>query len=74
VHFTGDALVTDDSILGRTGPRIVCGAFAYNTGPRWIRAPPWRRSMPGSCSPGHGSSYLAGIEIAFDEARRAGTA
>jgi glyoxylase-like metal-dependent hydrolase (beta-lactamase superfamily II) len=74
VLFTGDALVIDDSILGRTGPRIVCGAFTHDTATAMSALAALAPLDAGIVLPGHGSPYLEGIAVAVAEARRVGVA
>jgi glyoxylase-like metal-dependent hydrolase (beta-lactamase superfamily II) len=71
VIFTGDALVTRDDIVGRSGPRIVAAAFTQDTAQA-------RRSLSNLARldvplvlPGHGEAFAGGIADAVSQAMRA---
>lgn len=68
--LTGDALVTRDSLAGRTGPSIVCAAFTHNTDQALASLRSLARLDAGLVLPGHGDPYEHGVGQA---ARLAGT-
>jgi glyoxylase-like metal-dependent hydrolase (beta-lactamase superfamily II) len=71
--FTGDALVTRDSLAGRTGPTIVCAAFTHDTTRALASLESLAPLDAGLVLPGHGDPYEHGISQAVQLARHAGT-
>jgi glyoxylase-like metal-dependent hydrolase (beta-lactamase superfamily II) len=71
--FTGDALVTRDSLAGRNGPTIVCAAFTHDTAQALTSLSSLAALDAGLVLPGHGDPYEDGISQATRQARQAGT-
>jgi glyoxylase-like metal-dependent hydrolase (beta-lactamase superfamily II) len=72
VIFTGDALVTRDDIVGRTGPRIVAAAFTQDTAQALASLNALSTLTAPLVLPGHGDPFTAGIAAAVDLAVSAG--
>jgi glyoxylase-like metal-dependent hydrolase (beta-lactamase superfamily II) len=70
--LTGDALVTRDSLAGRTGPTIVCAAFTHDTTQAMASLDSLAPLDAGLVLPGHGDPYEHGISQAVRQARHAG--
>jgi glyoxylase-like metal-dependent hydrolase (beta-lactamase superfamily II) len=74
VVLTGDALVTSDGIVGRTGPSVVNAGFTHDT----AQAPDSLEALAGLDSevvlPGHGEPFTGGVSEAVRLARLAGAA
>ncbi|MER8184511.1 MBL fold metallo-hydrolase [Kitasatospora sp. NPDC094015] len=72
VAFTGDALVTADTVGGRSGPCLICRAFTQDSS----LAQDSLRVLAGldadTVLPGHGEPWTAGIAEAADLALAAG--
>lgn len=70
VVFTGDALVTEDGLTGRTGPTLVCRGFTHDSATA-LRSLDTLASLPaGLALPGHGEPMRDGLAAAVDTARR----
>jgi glyoxylase-like metal-dependent hydrolase (beta-lactamase superfamily II) len=70
--FTGDALVTRDDIIGRSGPRIVARAFTQNGAQALASIGKLVSTDAALVLPGHGDPYTGGIAKAVREATAAG--
>ena len=70
--LTGDALVTRDSLAGRTGPTIVCAAFTHDTAQALSALESLVPLDAALVLPGHGDPYEHGISKAVRQARQAG--
>ncbi len=74
VVLTGDALITNDGIAGRTGPSIVNAAFTHVT----AQALDSLEALAGLDAevvlPGHGEPFTGGVSEAVHLARLAGAA
>ncbi|MEV4512842.1 MBL fold metallo-hydrolase [Dactylosporangium sp. NPDC049525] len=74
VLCTGDALVTDDSIIGRRGPRIVCRAFTADSAAA-LRSLDALAGLDATLVlPGHGAPFDGAPADAVAAARAAGAA
>jgi glyoxylase-like metal-dependent hydrolase (beta-lactamase superfamily II) len=74
VLCTGDALVTDDSILGRRGPRIVCRAFTADSAAA-LRSLDALAGLDATLVlPGHGAPFAGSPAAAVAAAHAAGAA
>jgi glyoxylase-like metal-dependent hydrolase (beta-lactamase superfamily II) len=72
VIFTGDALVTRDDLVGRSGPRMVARAFTQS-GTQALASIESLASLPADLLlPGHGDPYPGGIAAAARAAVAAG--
>lgn len=72
VVLTGDALVTHDGIVGRTGPRIVSAAFTHDSA-RALRSLDALADLDADLVlPGHGTPFTGGIDAAVRSARQEG--
>jgi glyoxylase-like metal-dependent hydrolase (beta-lactamase superfamily II) len=71
--LTGDALVTKDSLAGRTGPSIVCAAFTHDTAQALASLASLAPLDAALVLPGHGDPYEYGISQAVRRAWHAGT-
>jgi glyoxylase-like metal-dependent hydrolase (beta-lactamase superfamily II) len=71
--FSGDALVTVDTAIGRVGPRVLCDAFTLDT-PRALHSLE-RLAVTNAqvVLPGHGEPWIQGAAEAVRRARLAGT-
>lgn len=72
IVLTGDALVTDDSIVGRSGPRIVSAAFTHDTATALASLDVLAGLDADLLLPGHGTPFEGGITAAVQAARQAG--
>lgn len=74
VLCTGDALVTDDSVIGRQGPRIVCRAFTADSAAA-LRSLDALAGLDATVVlPGHGAPFAGSPAAAVAAARTAGVA
>jgi glyoxylase-like metal-dependent hydrolase (beta-lactamase superfamily II) len=69
--LTGDALVTEDAIVGRTGPSIVSAAFSRNTAQAAASLDALAVIDADLLLPGHGLPLRGAIRDAVDQAREA---
>lgn len=70
VVFTGDALVTEDGLTGRTGPTLVCSGFTHDRATA-LRSLDDLAAVPATLAlPGHGQPMRGGLAAAVDTARR----
>ncbi|GAB3826964.1 MBL fold metallo-hydrolase [Dactylosporangium cerinum] len=74
VLCTGDALVTDDSIIGRRGPRIVCRAFTADSAAALRSLDALAGLDARLVLPGHGAPFAGSPAAAVAAAHAAGTA
>jgi glyoxylase-like metal-dependent hydrolase (beta-lactamase superfamily II) len=74
VLFTGDALVTADTAIGKVGPRVLCGAFTLDTQQALLSLHRLAASNSRLILPGHGEPWAEGAAEAVRMARQAGTA
>jgi glyoxylase-like metal-dependent hydrolase (beta-lactamase superfamily II) len=74
VLFTGDALVTVDTAIGRVGPRVLCGAFTEDSGKALLSLDRLAVTDIPLVLPGHGEPWTEGSAEAVRLARLAGTA
>jgi glyoxylase-like metal-dependent hydrolase (beta-lactamase superfamily II) len=72
VICTGDALVTQDSITGRTGPRLVARAFTQDSAAALSSLAALADNDMPVMLPGHGLPYHGGLPGAVALARQAG--
>lgn len=70
--FTGDALVTLDSVVGRVGPRLICRAFNSDSAAALRSLARLRGADITTVLAGHGEPWLDGIDRAVAEATAAG--
>ena len=73
VLFTGDALVTQEGIVGRTGPTIVSAAFTHSTEQALASLSALAPLDAGLLLPGHGEPFTGAPDDAVRVARLAGT-
>jgi glyoxylase-like metal-dependent hydrolase (beta-lactamase superfamily II) len=73
IVLSGDALVTRDSLEGRTGPSIVCAAFTHDTAQALASLDAIAPLDAGLVLPGHGDPYEHAVSQAVRQARQAGT-
>jgi glyoxylase-like metal-dependent hydrolase (beta-lactamase superfamily II) len=71
--FTGDALVTIDTVLGRVGPRVLCRAFTQNSEQGLRSLDRLAAANVEVVLPGHGDPWQRGSAAAASLARMAGT-
>jgi glyoxylase-like metal-dependent hydrolase (beta-lactamase superfamily II) len=71
--FTGDALVTVDTAIGRVGPRVLCGAFTLDTQQALLALDRLAVTSTRVVLPGHGEPWGEGVAEAVRLARLAGT-
>jgi glyoxylase-like metal-dependent hydrolase (beta-lactamase superfamily II) len=71
--LTGDALVTRDSLAGRTGPAIVCAAFTHDTAQALASLDSLLPLDAALVLPGHGDPYEHGVSHAVRQAQQAGS-
>jgi glyoxylase-like metal-dependent hydrolase (beta-lactamase superfamily II) len=74
VLFTGDALVTVDTAIGRIGPRVLCGAFTEDSDRALLSLDRLAVTDMPLVLPGHGEPWTDGSAEAVRLARLAGTA
>jgi glyoxylase-like metal-dependent hydrolase (beta-lactamase superfamily II) len=74
VLFTGDALVTVDTAVGRVGPRVLCGAFTQDTRQALLSLDRLAAADMPLVLPGHGEPFARGSAEAARLARLAGAA
>jgi len=72
VVLTGDALVTHDGIVGRTGPRIVSAAFTHDTAAALASLDTLAGLEANLLLPGHGAPFEGEVAAAIRAARQAG--
>ncbi|MCC9307289.1 MBL fold metallo-hydrolase [Kitasatospora sp. RB6PN24] len=66
--FTGDALVTLDSVVGRVGPCVICRAFTQDSGAALASLEKIAGYEVGTVLPGHGDPWTSGLAAAAREA------
>jgi glyoxylase-like metal-dependent hydrolase (beta-lactamase superfamily II) len=71
--FTGDALVTEDTAIGRVGPRVLCGAFTEDRHQALLSLDRLAAADMPVLLPGHGEPWACGSAEAARLARLAGT-
>jgi glyoxylase-like metal-dependent hydrolase (beta-lactamase superfamily II) len=70
--FTGDALVTHDSLTGHSGPTLVCRGFTHDSAAA-LTSLDRLDGLPASLLlPGHGQPFAGSPRAATDQARHAG--
>jgi glyoxylase-like metal-dependent hydrolase (beta-lactamase superfamily II) len=69
--FSGDALVTLDMTRGRTGPRIIHGAWTEDAGQALASLDQLAATKAATVLPGHGEPWMDGVESAVLLAREA---
>lgn len=74
VAFTGDALVTLDSVAGGTGPRLICRAFTQDSRAALASLTALADAGPdiGTVLPGHGDPWPHGLATAVAHATATG--
>jgi glyoxylase-like metal-dependent hydrolase (beta-lactamase superfamily II) len=72
--FTGDALVTADTAVGRVGPRVLSGAFTQNSQQALSSLDRLGATDMALVLPGHGEVWRRGAAAAAHLARAAGAA
>jgi glyoxylase-like metal-dependent hydrolase (beta-lactamase superfamily II) len=72
VVCTGDALVTQDAITGRTGPRLVARAFTQDSAAALSSLAVLASYDMPVVLPGHGLPWSDGLPVAVTRARQAG--
>ncbi|MFF5289341.1 MBL fold metallo-hydrolase [Paractinoplanes globisporus] len=70
--FTGDALVTVDGFVGRTGPAIVSRGFTHDSRAALASLDRLDELTAGLLLPGHGEPFADGIRTATRQARQFG--
>ena len=70
--FSGDALVTEDHLLGRTGPTIVSRCFTHDSQAALTALDRLDELAADLLLPGHGAPFADGIHVATEQARRVG--
>jgi glyoxylase-like metal-dependent hydrolase (beta-lactamase superfamily II) len=73
VLFSGDALVTADTALGRVGPRVLCGAYTQNSRQALASLDRLAAANLPILLPGHGEAWPRGSAEAANLAKLAGT-
>jgi glyoxylase-like metal-dependent hydrolase (beta-lactamase superfamily II) len=73
VLFSGDALVTEDTAIGRLGPRVLCGAFTQDRYQALLSLDRLAAADMPMVLPGHGEPWVHGSANAARLARLAGT-
>lgn len=72
--FTGDALITDDTVVGRTGPRLSSRAFTQDSAAAGASLDELAGLPADTVLPGHGDPWDGGIADGVALARAAGIA
>lgn len=72
VVFTGDALITRDDLVGKSGPRMVARAFTQSGEQALASFDTLEKLDAGLVLPGHGDPFTGGIAAAAALARSAG--
>ncbi|MEZ0092268.1 MBL fold metallo-hydrolase [Streptacidiphilus sp. EB129] len=72
VAFTGDALVTRDSVAGRSGPCVICQAFTQDSQAALASLDRMAEHDIDTVLPGHGDPWTRGLTSAAHHATAAG--
>jgi glyoxylase-like metal-dependent hydrolase (beta-lactamase superfamily II) len=72
IAFTGDALVTSDTVSGRTGPCVICRAFTQDSGLALASLEKIAEYDIRTVLPGHGDPWTDGLAEAAARATTAG--
>ncbi|MBF9067109.1 MBL fold metallo-hydrolase [Streptacidiphilus fuscans] len=72
VLFTGDALVTREDMIGRTGPSLVSRGFTHDSAAALASLDRLAELPPALLLPGHGPAFADGPQEAAAQARNAG--
>ncbi|MFJ4185307.1 MBL fold metallo-hydrolase [Kitasatospora sp. NPDC089509] len=70
--FTGDALVTSDTVTGRLGPCLICRAFTHDSAAALDSLHELAAHHVDTVLPGHGAPWTAGLPAAARHAVAAG--